>query len=150
MRAAISFTVDDLVESGLPRDRVEGGARRASLSAGGLRPGDYRGLFDESPLVERPFFEFGGRYVLAVPGMVLRDAVALLEDRFMSGAPKFPKARAKTLDALAVEYITTLLPGSSGYTDLFYGDAEVDGLVIFENLAFVVEGGYRGRARASS
>lgn len=78
VRAAISFTVDDLVESGLPRDRVEAVLEELSLSARGLRPGDYRGLFDESPLVERPFFEFGGRYVLAVPGMVLRDAVALL------------------------------------------------------------------------
>jgi hypothetical protein len=138
--ASASFTVDDLVGSGLARDRVEAVLQELSLSAGGLNPDDYRGLFDESPLVERPFFEFGGRYVLAVPGMVLRDAVALLEDRFMSGVGGFSKARAKTLDVLAVGYLTGLLPGSQGHTNLFYADAEVDGLVIFEDIAFVIEG----------
>jgi hypothetical protein len=138
--AATSFTVDDLVASGLARARVEAILRELALSAGSLNPDQYGGLFDESPLVEHPFFEFGQRYVLAVPGMVLRDTVALLENRFMNGVRSFAKARAETLDALAVAHLTTLLPGSSGYTNLFYGDAEVDGLVLFEDIAFVVEG----------
>ena len=140
VRSATSFTVDDLVDAGLPQDRVEAVLKELSLSAGSLSPSDYSGLFDKSPLVERPFFEFDGRFLLAIPGMVLRDAVAVLEDRFMTGAPGFSVARAKTLDALAVEYLTGLLPASRGFTNLFYKDTELDGLVIFESRALVVEG----------
>jgi hypothetical protein len=84
--------------------------------------------------------EFDGRFVMVVPGMVLRDTVALLEGRFLRGVAKFSKVRAETLDRLAVDYLTTLLPGSKGFTHLHYGDAELDGLVIFETTAFVVEG----------
>jgi hypothetical protein len=75
-----------------------------------------------------------------VPGKVLRDALELLEDRFMRGVSTFSTVRARTLDRLAVGYLKDLLPGSDGYTNLHYNDTELDGLVIFENLAFVVEG----------
>jgi hypothetical protein len=123
----------------LPRDRVDAVLRELSLSVGSLSPDVYSGLFDQSPLVERPFMEFDGRYVLVVPGMVLRDAVALLEGRLMNGVPTFSKARAKTLDRLALGYLKDLLPGSQGFTNLYYDGAELDGLVIL-GTAFVIEG----------
>jgi hypothetical protein len=140
VRDAMSFTFDDLIDAGLPQDRVDAALKELSLSAGSLSPDAYGGLFDESPLVEHPFVEFDGRFVLVVPGMVLRDAVALLEDRFLRGVSTFSKARAKTLDRLAVGYLKALLPGSKGFTNLHYDGTELDGLVIFENTAFVVEG----------
>lgn len=140
VREAMSFTADGLIDAGLPQNRVEAVLKEFSLSAGSLGPDDYTGLFDKSPLVEHPFLEFDGRFVLVVPGMVLRDAVVLLEKRFMTGVSTFSKARAKTLDRLAVDYLKALLPGSEGFTNLLYDDAELDGLVIFERTAFVVEG----------
>jgi hypothetical protein len=140
VRDAMSFTPDDLIDAGLSQDRVEAVLKELSLSAGSLGPDAYGGLFDESPLVEHPFFGFDGRFVLVVPGMVLRDAVVLLENRFMGGVSTFSKARAKTLDRLALDYLKALLPGSEGFTNLYYDGAELDGLVIFESTAFVVEG----------
>jgi hypothetical protein len=140
VRSATSFTREDLVAAGLEGSRVDAVLGELSQSAGSLDAEAYSGLFDESPLVERPFLEYNGRYMLVVPGMVVRDTVALLERRFMQGVKNFSRARAKTLDALAVGYLTTLLPGSDGYTNLFYGDAEVDGLVRFEDVVVVVEG----------
>ncbi|MGN6869281.1 MAG: hypothetical protein ACTHMY_12845 [Solirubrobacteraceae bacterium] len=140
VREAASFTVDDLVQHGLPRDRVEAVLKELSLSAGSLNVSDYTGLFDPSPLVEHPFFEFNGRFLLVVPGMLLRDTVAVLENRFMTAVRRFSAARAKTLDALAVEYVTELLPESQGFTNLFYQGAELDGLVLFDRTAFVIEG----------
>ncbi len=140
VREAASFTVDELVERGFPQDRVGAVLKELSISAGSLNEGDYTGLFDLSPLVEHPFFEFNGRFLLVVPGMLLRDTVAVLENRFMTGVRSFAKARAKTLDALAVEYLTQLVPESIGFTNLFYRGTELDGLVLFERRAFVVEG----------
>jgi hypothetical protein len=140
VRDAMSFTLDDLIDAGLPQDRVDAALKELSLLAGSLGPDAYDGLFDESPLVEHPFLEFDGRFALVVPGMILRDAVVLLEDRFMRGVSTFSKARAKTLDRLALDYLKALLPGSKGFTNLHYDGTELDGLVIFENTAFVVEG----------
>ncbi len=140
IRDAMSFLPDNLSDAGLPQDRVEAVLKELSLSAGSLDPDAYGGLFDESPLVAHPFFEFDGRFMLVVPGMVLRDAVVLLEDRIMGGVSTFSKARAKTLDRLAVGYLKALLPGSEGFTNLYYDGAELDGLVIFEDTVFVVEG----------
>jgi hypothetical protein len=140
VRDAMTFTPDDLVEVGLAPDRVAAVLKELSLSSGSVNPDAYTGMFDQSPLVEHPFFEFDGRYLLVVPGMVLRDTVALLEGRLMNGISTFSKARAKTLDRLAVHYLKVLLPGSEGFTNLYYEGAELDGLVIFEGTAFVVEG----------
>jgi hypothetical protein len=137
---ASAFSVDDLVGDGLPRERVQAVLSELSVCVGALDPGEYRGLFDRSPLVERPFVEFEGRFLLAVPGMVLRDTVGLLENRLMRGPRRFSTSRAKTLDALAVDYLVALLPGSQGFVNLFYEGTELDGLVLFERTAFVVEG----------
>jgi hypothetical protein len=140
VREATTFTAQDLVRPDLPKERVDALLQELSLSAGSLDESDYSGLFDKNPLVEQPFLEFDGRFMLPVPGMLERDTVALLEHRFMTGVPSFPKARATTLDALAVDYIKAALPGSKGFTNLFYGEYELDGLVLFEQAAFVVEG----------
>ncbi len=157
VRQAATVSADEVCAESvnLPPQRVEAMLGELSIPVGSLELRAYTGLFDESPLVERPFLEFGGRYLLAVPGMVLRDAVALLEDRFMRGKAGFSKSRARTLDVLAVEYLASMLPGAAAYTHLFYEGVELDGLVLFEDVAFVVEGkgsslsvqGHRGDVR---
>jgi hypothetical protein len=142
IRQATTFSVDELcgANEGLRRERVEAALKELSIGVGALESSAYTGLFDKSPLIDRPFLEFNGRYLLAIPGMVLRDTVALLEDRFMTGKANFSTARAKTLDGLAVRHLSDMLPGSMPYTNLFYEGAELDGLVLFEDMAFVVEG----------
>jgi hypothetical protein len=141
VRDAGTFSVDELCEFNpdLHRPRVEALLRELSISVGELASTEYTGLFDESPLVERPFLEFGGRYVLVVHGMVLRDPLQLLEAR-LQAKPNFFVTRARTLDALAVQYLADMLPDSTPYTQLYYEGAELDGLVLFEDIAFVVEG----------
>jgi hypothetical protein len=142
IRQATTFSVDELcaANEGLRRDRVEAALRELSIAVGALESSAYTGPFDKSPLIDRPFLEFNGRYLLAIPGMVLRDTVALLEDRFMTGKANFSRARAKTLDGLAVRHLSDMLPGSMPYTNLFYEGAELDGLVLLEDIAFAVEG----------
>jgi hypothetical protein len=138
----VTFSVDELCAANevLRRARVEAALKELSIAVGALESNAYTGLFDESPLIARPFLEFKERYLLAIPGMVLRDAVALLEDRVMTGKASFSTSRAKTLDELAVKYLGEMLPGSLTYTNLSYEGAELDGLVLFEDTAFAVEG----------
>jgi hypothetical protein len=142
LRGALTFSVDDLCppNDGIRRAGFEAALQELAIGVGSLDPAAYTGLYDESPFIERPFLEFGGRYLLVIPGMVLRDPIALLEDRLLQGKPNFSKARAKTLDRLAVTYLGAMLPGSTAYTNLFYEGTELDGLVLFEDTAFVVEG----------
>ena len=59
-----TFTADDLVAAGLPRARVDAVLAELSCPVGSLGHDDYNGLFDRSPLVERPFLNHDGRYLL--------------------------------------------------------------------------------------
>lgn len=134
------FTVEDLQQRGLPQDRVEAVIDELSAAPGSLSPKSYTSLFDKSPLVRTPLVHLEGRYILPIPGSVLRDGVALMEDRFVGKLKKFPDARAKTLDRLAVGYLLAALPGGRGFTNLFYEGGELDGLMLFDRFALVVEG----------
>jgi hypothetical protein len=142
LRDALTFSADDLCppSDAVRRARFDAALKELAIGVGSLDPSAYTGLYDESPFIERPLLELGGRYLLVIPGMVLRDPVALLEDRLLQGKPSFTEARAKALDRLAVKYLGAMLPGSVAYTNLFYEGSELDGLVLFEDIAFVVEG----------
>jgi hypothetical protein len=139
---AATFTLDDLLEAqpSLKRDRAAAVLRELSVEIGSIEPASYSGLFDPSPLVEQPFLRHGDRYMLPVPGMLLRDIFTVFDARLMRARPGYSRSRAKTLDRLAVELIGRALPGAMTYTNLFYGPDELDGLVLFEDIAFVVEG----------
>jgi hypothetical protein len=142
VREAMTFTLDALCAQRpeLDRDRAAAVLRELSIEVGSVDPSAYTGLFDPSPLVERPFLQQGDRYMLPVPGMLLRDVFTVLNARLMRGRPGYSKSRAKTLDALAVGWLASMLPGAVTYTNLHYGNGELDGLVLFEDMAFVVEG----------
>jgi len=139
---ATTFTLDDLCTQSpeLPRDRASAVLRELSIGVGTVDPSSYTGLFDPSPLVERPFLQQGDRYMLPVPGMLVRDVFAVLDARLMHGTQGYSRSRAKTLDRLAVELLARMLPDATTYTGLHYGEHELDGLVLFEDMAFVVEG----------
>jgi hypothetical protein len=111
-----------------------------SLTVGSLDAASDSGLFDENPLRDRPFLEYQGQYLLALPGALSRDVDALLESRLLAGSRGFSKQRAKTLDRLAVGYLGRLLPGAETYANLYYEGTELDGLVLFDRTALVVEG----------
>lgn len=139
---ATTFTLDELraAQPSLDRDRAAAVLRELSVEVGSIDPASYSGLFDPSPLVERPFLQHGDRYMLPVPGMLVRDIFTVFDARLMRERPGYPKSRAKTLDRLAVELLASMLPGAETYTNLHYGPDELDGLVLFEDIAFVVEG----------
>ena len=120
--------------------RVRAILSELSVTVGSLDPASYRGLFDPNPLRDRPFLEHEGEYPLGLPGAMTRDVDTLLESRVLKGRPGFSRQRAKTLDRLAVEYLSRLLPGAATHTNLHYEGTELDGLVLFERTALVVEG----------
>jgi hypothetical protein len=120
--------------------RVAAVLTELSVTVGSLPNSAYTGLFDENPLRTRPFLELDGQHVLAIPGAMTRDIDRLLEARVMAGSPGFSKQRAKTLDRLAVDYLARMLPGAQAFTNLHYEETELDGLVLFDDIAFLVEG----------
>lgn len=142
VRDATSFTLDQLLAAApsLDHDRAAAVLAELSVAVGSLDGEAYSGLFDRSPLVERPFLRLDDRFALPVPGMLLRDLFSVLDRRLIEGRPGYSKRRAKTLDKLAVEWIAKMLPGSSALTNLHYREDELDGLVVFEDVALVIEG----------
>lgn len=142
IRGVAAFTIDELLDSAksLDADRARAVLDELSIEVGGLETSAYTGLFDVNPLREHPLLRMDDEFVLAVPGMMTRDADALLEHRLLAGQPNFPRQRARTLDCLAVQYLTDLLPGAAAYTNIHYEDTELDGLVLFDDVALVVEG----------
>ncbi len=93
-----------------------------------------------NPLRERPFLEHDGAYLLALPAALSRDVDTLMESRLLAARPGFSKQRAATLDRLAIGYLRNLLPGAATHLNLHYEGAELDGLVLFEHTAIVLEG----------
>lgn len=97
LREALTLSADDLCppSDALRRERFEAALKELAIGVGSLDPSAYTGLYDESPFTDRPLLEFGGRYLLVIPGMVLRDPVALLEDRlkshFLEGSGESPR-----------------------------------------------------------
>ncbi len=142
IRDAATFTIDELCAEAplIPRERVLAVLTEFSIPVGDVDPSDYTGLFEPSPFVERPILKHAGRYLVPVLGMLVRDTVALLDGRLIRENTSYSKSRAKTLDRLAVECLASMLPGATTYTNLFYDGTELDGFVLFENTAFVVEG----------
>jgi hypothetical protein len=142
IRDARTVTVEIICEQDRSLDpgRVAAVMKELSVTVGSLEPKSYTGLYDENPLRTKPFLECDGEYLLALPGAITRDIDRLLESRILAGNPGFSRQRAQTLDRLAVGYLAHLLSGAPGYTNLHYEDTELDGLVLFEDMAFVVEG----------
>lgn len=142
IREATTFTLDQLSAHAprLARGRIAAVLAELAVDVGSIDPLEYTGLFDPSPLVERPFLRYGDRHILPVPGMLLRDTFRVLDARLMRQRPGYSKARAKILDGLAVDLIASMLPGAAAYTNLHYPGGELDGLVLFEETAFAVEG----------
>jgi hypothetical protein len=142
IRDSVTVTADQICghDESLDVGHVQAILGELSITIGSLEAASYGGLFDENPLRDRPFLEYQGQYMLALPGALSRDVDTLLESRLLAGSRGFSKQRAKTLDGLAVGYLGRLLPGAETYANLYYEGAELDGLVLFDRTALVVEG----------
>lgn len=142
IRDAVTVTAELICahEESLDIGRVQAILDELSVTAGSLDAASYSGLFDENPLRDRPFLEYQGQYMLALPGALSRDVNTLLEGRLLAGSRSFSRQRAKSLDRLAVGYLGRLLRGAETYANLHYEGTELDGLVLFERTALVVEG----------
>ena len=142
IRDSVTVTADLICghDASLDFGHVQAVLDELAVSVGSLDAASYSGLFDENPLRDRPFLEYQGQYMLALPGALSRDVDALLESRLLASSRGFSKQRAKTLDRLAVGYLGRLLPGAETYANLLYEGAELDGLVLFDRTALVVEG----------
>lgn len=142
IRAAMVVTADEIAASlpSIPEIRVRAVLDRLSVPVGGVDPDMYTGLYDEHPLRRRPFLTLGADYLLVIPAALSRDAPELFEDQLLAGKASFSRQRAATLDRLAIAYLSQVLPGASSWTGLFYEGNELDGLVLFDDVAVVVEG----------
>ncbi len=142
LRDVATVTADAICAHDRSLNRARVGAILADLSVavGAVEPALYRGLFDVHPLRDRPFLEHDGTYLLALPAALSRDVDTLMESRVLAARPGFAKQRAATLDRLAIGYLGALLPAAAAHLNLHYEGAELDGLVLFERTAIVLEG----------
>ncbi|MBR7742994.1 hypothetical protein KC207_06800 [Phycicoccus sp. BSK3Z-2] len=131
----------------------------AVLMATGLRPGDgapLRSVLDEPAARDRPFMLFpsptspssnGERLLVADSGALLTDMASTVESLMSrTFGQRWPAARARAVDGLAVDLLASLLPGARVHTSVHIdapdgsGRFEMDGLVLFEDMALFVEG----------
>jgi hypothetical protein len=145
----VSFTPEDLTQTTAAPSLKVVNAVLARLSGriGALPEQAFARIYSTNPLTARPLVEWQGRYVLPVPGALLREYPTLLERELLEKRSAFASHRAKILDGLAVRYLEQMLPGSQAYTNLFYNSpstggrrVEIDGLILFDNIALIIEG----------
>jgi hypothetical protein len=150
LTSALTFDIDELTEYIPEADRevVQAVLTRFALEVGSLTPGQYSSPIDHSPLSDRPFVQWNDRYLLPVPGIIARDYVSLLEKDLLASEKGFSRWRATVVDDLSVGYVASTLPGCQAFERLFYRVVEdgeekwpdVDGLVVFDEVAIIVEG----------
>lgn len=149
---AVSFGLEDL-EGVDPT--VLGRVLEVLAIAPGSQPGWAADAFAQSPLLDCPFFVDRARALLVLPGRIGTEGTILLEPILKSHfGSEYSKHRAKTVDDEARKLVADLLPGCSSYGSMFYSktkqgrsnDFEVDGIVLYEDIAIVIEGkgGYLG------
>lgn len=146
---ALSFDLDELFEHAptLSRKTVEAILGRLSVEVGSTPSEAFSSPLDHNPILEKPFIKWGQRFMLPIPGIVARDYVRLLEGELLSSQKKFSLWRAQVVDDLAACYLSSMLPGAVAQKNLLYpvselGEkkwVEVDGIVLFDTVALVIE-----------
>lgn len=142
---ALSFTVADL---GGNTSLFEAILETLSVPLGegaGLR---YESPWDFSPLAVRPFVRRDKTYMLPVPGILSREMATVLEPHIKPHLSTFKDWRATKLDQIAVRHLKRMLPGSESWISLYYWieedgqrkRVELDALVLYQGIAFLMEG----------
>lgn len=146
---SLTFTLEEVTKliSG-HAERVTSALQRLSIDMGSVEEGQFRSSFDMNPLVDRPFLHWSDRFILPVPGMLAREYPTLLEEDLLREHKGFAKHRARVLEQLTIKYLSSALPRSSTYSNLYYETSadgeirryELDGLILFDRVAFIIEG----------
>jgi len=115
----------------------------------GRLPADaYRTPFDLNPLRSTPIVRWRDRIMLPVPGLLVRDYLGVLEPMLKDRVPAYDPRRATALEQIALQLVSTALPGCTAMSNLYYWVAgrdgrlertELDGLVLFDRFAIVLE-----------
>lgn len=142
---ALTFRIEDLL--GDPRPLRRAFETLSVPLVEGAAPG-YESPWDTSPLVHHPFVRKGDVFMLPVPGILAREMSTVLEPHVEPHLKKFREWKARRLDEIAVRHLQRMLPGSKSWTNLFYwveeeGErkrVELDGLVLYQGIAFLLEG----------
>ncbi|MEE9246907.1 MAG: hypothetical protein V3U63_11975 [Gemmatimonadota bacterium] len=148
LTGALSVTPDEVVAHA-PHlaDSIDSMLAVLCCELGTLPVTEYGSVFDMNPLTMTPFVAWNGRFMAPVPGILMRDYLGVLEPVLRARVRAYDRRRPKALEEIALGLITTALPGSDTYSNLYYwveeaGEAkrvELDGLVIFDRFAVVVE-----------
>jgi hypothetical protein len=131
--------------SGISVDRVRTFLAEASVEFGATPP-DYLLPAPVNILHERPIIRHDGGYFCPVPHL-LSWCVKPMFERLLSSTPMwnaYQKQRSSYLVKTAAQYFANMLPGAVTHQNLFYPTgvgtrAELDGLVLFDRYAFLIE-----------
>jgi hypothetical protein len=155
-----SFSAGELgTEAGISQQKAEAFLSHLSLSFGSTIEDRYRRPAPTHPLALRPFLRHGDRYFCPVPQMIewsLRPAIeAFLKPESPDRTTKDPRfwnkyegARSSFLETKAMELLGRALASAKVYTNLKYStlrnddapiEAELDGLVLLDNVVIFVE-----------
>jgi hypothetical protein len=128
-------------------DPARAGALLAELSCDARSPLPFDDVYAESPVLSRPWVTDGTRALLVLPGRMDTELIDLFERRLIRTMPGFSKRRAGTVDDESVRLLASVLPGSDHYVRLGFQmvedgkskNPEIDGLVVYDDVAIVVE-----------
>jgi len=152
----LSFTAERIAAlSGVSVEHVQAFLNQVSVEFGST-PTDYVLPAPANILHERPVIHYESRYFCPAPHL-LPWSIKPAFERVLSSKPTwnaYQKQRSSYLVNTALKHITKMLPGAIAYENLFYRfetgeEAEMDGLLLFDRYAFLIEGkaGSLGSAR---
>lgn len=147
---AMAFSPEDVVGESARLDSETVDRMLSTLAMNG--DSHYWSPLQRSPLRPGPVVRAGDRFMAPVIGLLRRDLPETLQPFVLGRRPRFAARRAKVLDNLAVECLREALPGAQTFVSVYYPSegedgpirAECDGLVLWNDVCFVVEG--KGKA----
>ena len=152
----LSFSVDRIVElSGVTENQTEAFLEQVSIGFAST-PADYVLPAPVNVLHTKPVIRYNAAYFCAVPHLLPWCIKPTLEGLLSAGPAwnSYQKQRSSFLVSTALSYLVHMLPGASAYENLYYPDeagneTELDGLVLFDRYALLLEGkaGSLGAAR---
>ena len=155
-----SFSAEDLAsEAEIPHERAAAFLESLSLSFGDPINARYRRPAPTHPLALRPFVRRGDQYFCPVVQMIEWSIRPAIESLLKPGAPdcvttdpryweRYESARSRFLEARSLELLAGALRSARVHANLKYRtkrddgttvQAELDGLILFDNTAFLVE-----------
>lgn len=145
---ALSFTSQDLADAtGVAPDTVQAFLdllSREMLNGDGKLPTPFASLSSSAT----PIARYGDRYLVAIPGRLVRELAVILDPPVTNLSSGFEKQKDRVVSRTATDLISKMLDNAPSYTHLFYeiekgkaeGRAEVDGLVAYGRCLFIIEG----------